>query len=187
MDINARATTKIGVVTMGRQINFYMLPEDEEEFISYALQRKGVVMIADPFESKSPNIISRLPEPFSKPFWHSVYFWNKNINGKLETKYIEKQGYFLIDSLMSSVIEFSRSFTRDNILVRGRIWAQLKYWKGHEIVSKGKDFENWFNAIARWIRKHYQKISESEYIGPHALEWKKRGGMLKDALYKFVQ
>ena len=187
MDINARATTKIMVVKMGRQINFYMLPEDEKEFISYVLQRKDVVMIAAPFESKFPNIISSLPEPFSKPFWHSVYFWSKNINGKLETKYIEKQGYFLIDSLMSPVIEFSRSFMQDNFLVRGRIWAQLKYWKGNEIVSKGKEFENWFNSMTRWIRKHYQKISELEYIGPYALEWKKRGGVLKDTLYKSVQ
>ncbi|MBM3235584.1 hypothetical protein FJZ31_04730 [Candidatus Poribacteria bacterium] len=71
---------------MGRQINFYMLPEYEEEFIPYILQCKNVVMIAEPFESKSPNIISRLPEPFSKSFWHSIYFWHKNINGKLETK-----------------------------------------------------------------------------------------------------
>ena len=172
---------------MGRQINFYMLPEDEKEFISYVLQRKGVVMIAPHFQSKSPDIVSRLPEPFSKPFWRSIYFWDKNVNGKLETKHIEKQGYFLIDSLTSPVIEFSRSFIRDNILVRGRIWAQLKYWKGNEIVSKGKEFENWFNAMTRWIWKHYQKISELEYIGPHALEWKKRDGMLKDALYKSVQ
>lgn len=172
---------------MGRQINFYMLPEDEREFISYVLQRKDVVMIAEPFESKSPNIISSLPEPFSKPLWHSVYFWNKNINGAPETKYIEKQGYFLIDSLASSVIEFSRSFIRDNFLVRGRIRAQINYWKEDKIVSKGKEFENWFNAIVRWIRKHYQKISELEYIGPHALEWKKRGGVLKDALYKSAQ
>jgi len=172
---------------MGRQINFYMLPEYEKEFISYVLQRKNVAMITVSFESKSPNIISSLPEPFSEPFWRSIYFWDKNIDGKLETKYIEKHGYFLIDSLMSSVIEFSRSFIRDNFLVRGRIWAQLKYWKGNEIVSKGKDFENWFNAIARWIRKHYQKTSELEYIAPHALEWKKRGGVLKDALYKSAQ
>lgn len=184
MGINAHATTKIVVVKMGRQINFYMLPEDEKEFISDVLQRKDVVMIAEPFESKFPNIISSLPEPFSKPFWHSIYFWT--INGKLETKYIEKQGYFLIDSLTSPVIEFSRSFMRDNLLVRGRIRAQLQYWKSNEIVSKGKEFENWFNAIARWIRKHYQKISELEYIGPHALEWRKRGGVLKDALYKSV-
>jgi len=173
---------------MGKQINFYMLPEDEKKFIAYVLQRNNVVMITAPFESKSPNIISSLPEPFSEPFWRSIYFWDKNVNGKLETKYIEKQGYFLIDALMSSVIEFSRSFMRDNFLVRGRIWAQPKYWKGDEIVFKGKNFENWFNAVTRWIRKHYQRISELEYIAPHALEWKKRrGGVLKDALYKSAE
>ncbi len=170
---------------MGRQINFYMLPEDEEEFVDYVLgQKKDVLMVAVPSETVSPKIIENLPAPFSEVTWNPIYFWAKNINGRLKTEYIETQGYFLVDSSTSPVIEFTRSFVQDNLLIRGRIWAEIKYLDGDKLVYKGKEFENWFNALTRWIRRHYQKISDWEYVGLSAAEWHRRGGVLKDALYK---
>jgi len=162
-----------------------MLPEDEEEFVAYVLgQKKDVLMVAVPSETASPKIIKSLPASFSEGTWNSIYFWAKNINGRLKTKYIETQGYFLVDSSASPVIEFLGSFVKDNLLIRGRIWAEIKYLDGDKLVYKGKEFENWFNALARWIRRHYQKITDWEYIGPNAAEWHGRGGILKDALYK---
>lgn len=170
---------------MGRQINFYMLPEDEEEFVAYVLsQKKDILMVVGHSETASPKIIENLPATFSEGNWNPIYFWDRNVNGELKAEYIKTQGYFLVDSSASPVVEFIRCFVQDNLLLRGRIWAEIKYWNGDKSIYKGKEFENWFNALARWIRRNYQKISKVEYLAPRAAEWHRRGGMLKGALYK---
>lgn len=59
------------------------------------------------------------------------------------------------------------------VLTQGRIWASFE--------RQDKDFERWYKAIVRWLRKNFVKNPLpllGGYLGPAAYEWYKKGGLL---------
>lgn len=176
---------------MGKQVNFYMLEEDEKEFVEFVLGDGKTVILGHGSLQEVPPILGRLPieDPSPPLFRNYVYFWKPGY--PLFMRYIvmkagplQGQGVYLVDDLTSSVIEFSRSFfspIRENSLTRGRIWAEMRYWEGNNLIYKGEEFERWYDSIARWLRKRYQKIGSKPYfyIGPHAYRWYQAGGNLQ--------
>jgi hypothetical protein len=59
-------------------------------------------------------------------------------------------------------------------LIQGRIWASFE--------TENKEFELWYNAAVRWIRKNFIRDPavglDRDSIGPAAYEWFKAGGLL---------
>src|SRR5579863_4279232 len=49
------------------------------------------------------------------------------------------------------------------------------------LLTANKDFERWYNGVARWIRKNFARNPIpllGGYVGPAAYEFFKRGGLL---------
>jgi hypothetical protein len=45
-----------------------------------------------------------------------------------------------------------------------------------QLVYKGKDFEQWYNSLSHWIRRHYGRDPKhGMYIGPCAQRMYERG------------
>lgn len=95
------------------------------------------------------------------------------------------RGCYLVDEENSPVIQFHRSRLVGNILSRGRIWATFRQrvWNsvlGREIeCDKGKEFEQFFSSIARWMRRSFHKEPQfGFYCGPAAWEWYCAGGRI---------
>ncbi len=167
---------------MGRQINFYMLPEDETEFIKFVKSIGNIEIHAYRSREIPFRSLKQLPKPFSVDFWGTVYLYNKAI-GIVEYHYVEKQKHYYISNDKSTVIEFSRSGLNDkNQLLEGRIWIATNYVvkdSSEELVwkQKPKEFIEWYEKITRWLRKNYLKYG-SIYISKRVLEWLKQGGKL---------
>jgi len=176
---------------MGKQVNFYMLEEDEQEFVEFVLGQPETVMLGSAGRQETPSILDCLPVEDSPIIWRSrVYFWRPGY--PLFTRYIimqveplRGQGLYFIDDSQSSVIQFDRSLLLpdENLLTRGRIWADMRRLEGDKFVRKGEEFEKWYAGIAAWIRKRYRKISAGShfyfYIGPQAYSWYQAGGKLQ--------
>lgn len=178
-----------GGTPMGKQVNFYMLEEDEKEFVEFVLSDRETIILGFGSLQERLPILDCLPVEDSFPVWRAqVYFWRHGY--PLFTRYgvmragpLQGQGVYLVDSSQSSVIEFSRSLLLpdENMLARGRIWAEMRRLEGDRFVYKGEEFEEWYDSIASWIRKRYRRIGTRPYfyIGPQAYSWYQAGGKLQ--------
>ncbi len=173
---------------MGKQVNFYMLEEDEQEFVEFVLGDGKTVLLGTAGFQEMPPVLDRLPveySPLDPKDWLTVFFWRPGY--PLFTRYIvmkagplQGRGAYFVDAHRSSVIEFSRSLLRpeENVLTQGRIWAEMRYWEGEQLVYKGEEFEKWYDRIARWLRRRYRKVYY-DYVSPRAYEWSQAGGKLQ--------
>lgn len=162
---------------MGRQVSFWMLEQDEEEFVRFVLSTSYVVVISDRYlPEPTLDIVPELPRP-PEPGWWSVYFWSQNF--PFEPKWVqvqegpEKGLYAFAPRIEDPLIEFTRSVLRDSgELKQGRIWTGCR----------DKAFLKWYERIARWIRRRFTRVQEWEawaaYAGPQAYAWYKAGGKL---------
>lgn len=165
---------------MGKQVNFYMLPEDQLEFEQWLKARGDVCFIKQPLKTSELEIISTLVVPEMGKTWLDVYLARHTDLEDILVTYVSDQKYWLVDNNQSPVIEFGRCYYDGNILGRGRLYIQTGFY-GDEEQEKEKQFINWADKILKWIRTHYNRDSKTGYyIGPHAKKWiLHKGGLLR--------
>ncbi len=172
---------------IGKQVNFFMQAEDEERFLDFIFQDPEVELIADKNDEPKIRVIDRLTYLQEGPLNGLGYlFWKNSIPidpvsiFKIEyMRYSEevmdfiptgKIGYGLNSD--APVIEYVPCRCLDNgVITRGRIWAGMRYVKDNAWIHKEKEFESWYDRIARWLRRNFSRTSESGffYLGPSLL------------------
>jgi hypothetical protein len=185
-----------GESIMGKQVRFYMMPEDELSFLQFACQEQDVVLLARSSTGPKLQILEvTLDVPQKRSKLSVVLLWNKafpfredDVQELRAREYKEELGtyvetdnvFYSVDKLNAPVIEFSPSFIRaDEELVQGRIWAEMYRSARDSTVYKGKDFESWYIGIAKWIRSRFERVKGVDaYLGPEAIKWFQRGGKL---------
>ncbi len=165
---------------MGRQVNFFMAKEDEEKFLGF-IKRTGNVLLLPPV-SPTENFqqVDQLPEPFSVDVWRQFWLWNRSIVSSFQSEYIAEKGYYAINGLVSSLVEFSRSYVKDNTMYPGRIWAEFTIVDGEtrDLGQKEREFRKWYETLAKWIRKDFYHTGWMIFAGPGALKFQREGGTL---------
>lgn len=165
---------------MGKQIQFYMLPEDCACFLRYVQERDPVIVV--PYTSRS----GRLQEALSPCEGGWFCLWNQALIHSIEYQYVAESkvgAHYRIDDSLP-VLEFSPSSTLEiwngrSALRQGRIYTGLS-------AKKGDNFVRWYNALSGWIRRNYLNNPDKfigGYVGPAALEWFKQGGLLLPMIY----
>jgi hypothetical protein len=165
---------------MGRQVNFYWHGDDEAEFIS-AMRAGGGVLLPYYSLTSQPSPVSALPDR-NEPGWFHLVLWHPARCQPPAMTYIEKLKRFVVDTARSEVVELSRSFERDGVLERGRIWAELNLWPSSStepVGKKSRTFVSWYRSMEQWIRTHYQRSPGGNYIGPGAALFLEKGGFLR--------
>jgi hypothetical protein len=157
---------------MGRQTGFHMLPEDAFEFLAYARTKAPITCTE---RSSDSAFISECDvRTGSQP----LCLWNHDILPTLQREYvtISARPYYRVDTSLP-VIEFlvPHESEWDGVpaLTQGRIWASF------DIQSE--PLRKWFDSLVRWIRKTFVKNPvhwQSGYVGRHAYEWHRNGGLL---------
>ncbi len=148
-----------------------MLPDDCRRFLSFVRERDPVIVAR--WYAPAAEV-----EELHRPWDEGGYFclWNQSILVSLKRRQTENQ--FGIDFALP-VIEFSFSASAGELwnnqpaLVQGRVWASFE--------SDRKDFERWYSAVVRWIRKNFIRdrgIGLEGFIGPAAYDWFRQGGLL---------
>jgi hypothetical protein len=161
---------------MGRQVNFWVLERDAQEFAQLVLSKSDVVMIGRLSPRPYLCIITELPRPPER-WWWAVYFWNRDFS--FEPEWVQvREGpdrglYAFAPSNQDPVIQFHRSVLRESgELSEGRIWTGCR----------DEGFLRWYQRTANWIRRRYKKVRKRGnawiYAGPQAYEWYKAGGLL---------
>jgi hypothetical protein len=162
---------------MGKQVTFFMLREDEQEFANFVLQDRRVVFLPSQFATKQIHVYRNLTEASQPQYPGTLLIWNRGIGGEL-VMHEYGPGNVRIDKSNEPVIEFCRSFQHGTHLIAGRIWAEMQVFDPSQtqVIHKGKDFERWYDSVARWIRRHYEHETKyGMYIGPQANKQYKSG------------
>ena len=162
---------------MGRQIQLHMLPEDFRQLLDYIQQRDPVVVVDRSAESKD---IKEVQNPWVRE--GSYCLWNKALLSSLEREYVRRpnqHSYYRVDDDLP-VIELSypnpvqETWNGRSVLAQGRVYTGLN-------ASKGEAFQRWYGAIVRWIRKNFMRDPVPHlggFVGLHAYEWYRKGGLL---------
>jgi hypothetical protein len=161
---------------MGKQIQLHMLASDCRQLLQFVQERDPVVMILwNSSSSENEEVLNPCSEG------GTYCLWNQAVLPYLKRKHVTKSdhpSYYRVDSVLP-VIEFSypgsgfHTWNERSVLMQGRIWAGFE--------QENRDFERWYEALVRWIRKKFVKNPVpllSGYAGPCAFEWYKKGGLL---------
>lgn len=161
---------------MGRQTAVHMLAQDCEKFLGFVQQRDPVVVTR--WNAETPEI-EEVRSPCKQGGFYCL--WNQSLLPSLKRNFIPeaKRGpYYRIDSSLA-VVEFSypnpvpEPWNARPAHFQGRVWAGFE--------CEDREFERWYNAIVRWIRKSFVKNPIPHlggYVGPAAYDWYKKGGLL---------
>lgn len=169
---------------MGKQVNFYMAPSDEEAFVAFVRSDRDVGIFKYAVPGEDIPFLEQLPEK-GEPFWFSLFLWDRDNSPPPILEYVKEQHYFVPNTFASEVIEFSRSHLDEGRLVRGRIWAEMTGWKRDDSAStfqKGESFQKWFDRLANWIKRRSQKNARGEFVMPGATAFVEEGGNLCQAV-----
>lgn len=141
-------------ITMGRQIHFYMPPEDRTAFIRLVQEHDPVVVTLRDSDSSEVQPLTDLDDK------KTLCFWNRKLLPRLERKWIPDPGYYRVDGLHTPTLEFSSSFRTTwegkPGLSQGRLFGDFD-----PCLEKPPDFEKWYEHLTRWIRKNYRKSPTS--------------------------
>jgi hypothetical protein len=152
-----------------------MLPRDCEEFLALLQERDPVVITS--LNSESPEIEDLSQSACS--FGKTLCLWNQPLQPQLEGTLSERphgKSYFRISESLP-VLEMSTCYECEwdgkPALIQGRIWGSFE--------DKTAEFQSWYDAIARWIRRNYGRSPGKGlrgYVSPAAVEWHRKGGIL---------
>ena len=162
---------------MGRQTRFHMLMEDCRAFVEFLRERDPVIITNRSSDSEALIDVS---EPWKEG--ETYCLWNQAIVPTLRRKFIEVHSpdipsYYTID-LSLPVVDFwyptpsLEPWNGRPALTQGRMWASFE--------NSSVEFEKWYNATVRWLRKHFVRdaVILGGWIGPAAYDWFKGGGLL---------
>lgn len=180
---------------MGKQVRFYMLPEDERMFLEFVCQDPNAVLLAPRMPGPELRVIENAFASVEQRtqmtlmlLWNRVFpikeqdvrenrlkEYKKEIDAWVETGEID----YSVDKLQAPVIEYIAPFFLGSSgkLTQGRLWAEMYRLEENTLVYKGEGFESWYDRIARWLRRNFKRVQGMDgYFGPHVLEWYRGGG-----------
>ncbi len=157
-----------------------MSKSDEDEFAAFLRSTPGSTIL--PAASTSPGLapVDRLPDASQDPSTRKFWLYNATANLPLVTEFDQEKGVYLINGFQSPVVQFLRSYTVSNIMLPGRLEADMAYFdddKG-DLVPKPVEFREWFDSIQLWIRANYRHLTLLTYLGPGAEKFRTEGGLI---------
>lgn len=159
---------------MGRQIHFYMLPEDQREFLHMVREHDPTTVILRDSDSSQVEPIGEDVESDK-----ILCLWNRELLSELQREWVAGPGYYTLDTLHKPLLELTSSFTATwegkPALGQSRLFGNFEPHLG-----KPEAFEKWYESLVQWIRKHYRKnpASTGGYVGPAAYKFYENGGYL---------
>ena len=136
------------------QINFFILPEDLITFEGILLKHEAL-FIKQPIYDLNDIYTSTIQYPKNEMLFDKIYLTAKEFQKNIVIEKVENQPYYLVNGLLSEVIEFSRGgfLFNNNKLERGRFYYIYSYIENNLTIEKSYEFKKWANNIILSLRK----------------------------------
>jgi len=147
---------------MGKQINFFMLPQDVAE-IDAKVKELGLTIIADRMPTQQLIVLDSLVNDYDK-----LYLLLPNEIKNIPVEYIAQQQTYWIPALQIQGIEYKKSiyFAEENLLIVGRIIYQTEYFDNqNNFLPINNDLKQKTEYFTKWLKKYCNKKIEGYYIG----------------------
>src|SRR5262245_31553510 len=153
---------------MGRQVNFYMNPEDLLALQAEMARRGNVAIFASRSANSSPAQLSNVTVGVYGQEDLMIYLARSQDVAVIHARPAESPGSgFFIDSNVSPVLEFSRCYCADNFIRRGRFWVSTGRLDGNgKRMRPDREFLRWADGWIGWIRRHFTRLDGGDYVGP---------------------
>lgn len=155
-----------------------MSHEDEATFLDYLKSRGDTKVLPSRSKTDLFQPVDFLPDSAQEPATRR--FWLQSVTTSLPLVTEEEGGFFAINGFQSPVAEFLRSIMVSQMLLPGRIQADMAYFddQKQDLVSKPVEFKKWYDDIEHWIRANYKHLTLLTFAGPGAEKFKEEGGLL---------
>ncbi len=160
---------------MGKQINFFMLPEDVAE-IDVKVKELGLTIIAENMPTEQPIVLNSLIND-SKVLYLMFKEDLKNIEGK----YIESQKYFWIHPMHIPAIEYCKSLNlqEDKLITLGRIFYDKEFYnQQHNYIPKSEILTKNTEKLFRWFKSKFKQKIEGYPIGNYTYNFVKQNNFV---------
>lgn len=161
---------------MGKQVIFYMHPDDLDAFQDFLNSKKLVAFqaVSTTLPIEELSSIKQGMELDAKGDGRLVAIFSKYECDAISLCYNKKRRDIRIDVNTNPMVEFARSCIKDHVLHMGRLYLVPKpsfdFGDGSE-----HNFHSWSDALLRWVRRHYEN-RKGIYVSPRAVEWIDSGG-----------
>ena len=161
---------------MGHQLNYFMMPEDTRLLEKTLREKSSVLFLASKSSEAKPVQLPDLEIAEFGKTWLRALLVPPEALASVLMKHVPQQGYWLVDSDRSPVIEMDRCHHDGKALGEGRLYYQRKFLDQGQWVEKPAAFQAWARKIFALTRKTLQWLPEkSYYVGPHALAAQQQG------------
>jgi hypothetical protein len=155
---------------MGRQINFFMMPEDVAE-LDEQVREMGFLMVADKMPTSEILYLNSL----NSKECHDKFLFLEQEKPVIHTKFIEEQNFYWIHPMENPVIEFSPCHLSEdgNTLIEGRFFYEIEYFNNKEqLLTCSDEFLKKAEKLFRSYKKRFKKYRiKRYYIGDSAWNW----------------
>ena len=163
---------------MARQINFFLHPDDQEDFDKLLKSFGEVILVPHLHHTNNITTVEDTLIRNIKNDKKRIYLVRSVDFKYIELEYIQKFDYWLVKDNGVPVLHFDRSIYTDNKIQRGRLYFEPQILQGSQWVNKSEDFINWADKIIRAARHKLKKYKHqmgnyiyTEYLGANALLW----------------
>ena len=147
---------------MGRQIRFFMGPQDEAKFLKFVRANGDRIVRTKTKDGKVDFISGELLDT------------DLTVLIVSDSSRIVIDEYGFIDLSRSDVIEFSRcSKVKDGRMEEyGRLWFETEYWDDQQqLIRKEEWLKKRFELYRKWIKKNFRISKDKDfYIGEEAYQ-----------------
>jgi hypothetical protein len=164
---------------MGKQFQLYLLPSDTTRLVEVLRREAGIRLLAvrsprpEPVEGDLPIRTEVQLAPLK-----CLLAPDLSIPAQFKLDYIEKQNYWIVNTLFSDVIEFSGCYFDEKTLQRGRLFYNPGFFSAEEWQEKSPQFLRWADRLFKTAKKSLKRIpSVDAYVGADAERWRSAGGV----------
>lgn len=163
---------------MGRQINFYLHPDDYQDFEDLLKATGNIIFLPYyHYDGKVRTVDTTIPVDQRKE-GSRIYLVRQQDFKQIELGHIENFSYWFIEDTHLPVLHYDRCDFYNNKIIRGRLYFQPSFVKDMQWVNKSEDFVSWADNVIRTARRKLKKYKFdmggwgfSEYVGKGAKEW----------------
>ncbi|HEX6813854.1 MAG TPA: hypothetical protein VF384_19690 [Planctomycetota bacterium] len=160
---------------MGRQVNFWAVPDDLEDLEAAIRRRHEIEVVHSRSPSAEPRIVDSVTFTEDQHRWLSYCLVRTEDVSQILMRHVPAQGYWVVDTLRSPVVEFDGCFFDQRILRRGRVYYTDGYYGDDAWVRKPEAFSTWAASVLALTRRRLLR-HETNYLGKRAAAWLEENG-----------
>ena len=148
-----------------QQLNFYILPDEQEWFESQLRRQGDLVVIRDLSSLGAPVLAdSTVVREMGKENLR-IYLTRSADVSHIVGRPIPTRSAWSVDEMRAPAVEFSRCyFDGKSLLRRGRLYVTTRYYDGDALIEKPKEFLDWTKALLSAAKKELVRREDGDYI-----------------------